>query len=67
MAVGFGLLRLPPATFWSMTPKELGAALASITGPARGGPPSRSDLGRLMQSYPDQQHARKHEEGKPDG
>jgi uncharacterized phage protein (TIGR02216 family) len=62
MAVGLGLLRLPPATFWTMTPKELGAALDAITGPARVGPPSRSDLGRLMQSYPDQQRGRKSKE-----
>lgn len=55
MAVGLGVLRLPPATFWAMTPKELGAALAAITGPARLGAPSRSDLARMMQHYPDRQ------------
>lgn len=53
MAVGFGLLRLPPATFWSMTPRELGAALGAITGVMRPAPPSRADLARLMQRYPD--------------
>ena len=30
MAAGLGLLRLPPAHFWSMTPRELGAALTSF-------------------------------------
>ena len=54
MAVGFGLLRLPPATFWSMTPRELGAALGAVTGAVRPAPPSRADLAQLMQSYPDQ-------------
>lgn len=53
MAVGLGLLRLAPATFWAMTPKELGAALGAITGPARGEAPSRTELDRLMQTYPD--------------
>lgn len=53
MAVGFGLLRLSPATFWSMTPRELGAALGAMTGGVRPAPPSRADLARLMQSYPD--------------
>lgn len=53
MAIGFGLLRLPPATFWAMTPRELGAALGAITGMERAGPPSRDDLARLMRSYPD--------------
>ena len=27
MAAGLGTLRLPPAVFWAMTPKELAAAL----------------------------------------
>jgi len=62
MAIGFGLLRLPPPTFWAMTPKELGAALTAIVGPARQGPPSRGDLSRLMQAYPDQQSVRKSQE-----
>ncbi|MCL4766437.1 MAG: phage tail assembly chaperone [Hyphomicrobiaceae bacterium] len=58
MAVALGLLRLPPATFWAMTPKELAAALAAIIGPAAPGPPSRSELARLMQSFPDRQPVR---------
>ncbi len=67
MAIGLGLLRLPPATFWAMTPKELGAALGAIVGPARGGAPSRSDLARLMQSYPDHQPSRQNQGGTRDG
>lgn len=53
MALGFGVLRLSPAIFWAMTPKELGAALGALAGPAPMGPPSRSELARLMQAYPD--------------
>ena len=53
MAAGFGLLRLSPDAFWSMTPKELKAALGALAGPAAGGPPDRGNLARLMQSFPD--------------
>lgn len=58
MAVGLGLLRLPPATFWAMTPKELAAALGALNGPPRIDPLSRSELGQLMQAYPDDRPAR---------
>jgi uncharacterized phage protein (TIGR02216 family) len=53
MAAGLGLLRLPPATFWALTPKELAAALGAVLGPAAIAPPARSDLARLMQRFPD--------------
>jgi uncharacterized phage protein (TIGR02216 family) len=53
MAAGFGLLRLSPATFWALTPKELGAALGAVLGPVVVAPPARSDLDRLMQRFPD--------------
>ena len=53
MALGFGVLQLSPTTFWAMTPRELSAALGALAGPARIGLPSRSDLARLMQAYPD--------------
>jgi uncharacterized phage protein (TIGR02216 family) len=53
MAAGLGLLRLSPATFWALTPKELAAALGAVLGPAVAGPPARSDLARLMQRFPD--------------
>jgi uncharacterized phage protein (TIGR02216 family) len=52
MAAGLGVLRLSPAAFWSMTPRELDAALGTVLGPA-GGPPSRGELARLMQRFPD--------------
>lgn len=54
MAVGLGLLRLSPAHFWSMTPRELVAALDGATGRTRGpGPPSRRDLAVLAARFPD--------------
>jgi uncharacterized phage protein (TIGR02216 family) len=53
MAAGLGLLRIPPAVFWAMTPKELEAALRALIGPAPEVPLSRTALGRLMSLYPD--------------
>jgi uncharacterized phage protein (TIGR02216 family) len=54
MALGLGLLRLRPADLWSMTPKELEAALAGLLGPSHtGGPLPRSALAELMARYPD--------------
>ena len=53
MALGFGVLRLSPATFWAMTLRELSAALGAVAGQARADPPSRAELARLMQTYPD--------------
>lgn len=54
MAAGLGLLRLRPADFWSMTPRELDAALAGLLGPPhRGEPLSRTALAQLMTRYPD--------------
>ena len=54
MAVGFGLLRLPPAAFWSMTPKELDAALRGLFGQAYSNAPlPRGALADLMRRFPD--------------
>jgi uncharacterized phage protein (TIGR02216 family) len=54
MAAGLGLLRLRPADFWSMTPRELGAALQGLLGVATGGDPlPRTALAELMRRYPD--------------
>jgi uncharacterized phage protein (TIGR02216 family) len=54
MAAGLGLLRLTPAAFWSMTPKELEAALRGLVGPAQpDAPPPRTALAGLMKRYPD--------------
>jgi uncharacterized phage protein (TIGR02216 family) len=54
MAAGLGLLRLPPAHFWSMTPRELAAALSGVFGTsAHAQPLTRSDLTILMHRFPD--------------
>ena len=54
MAVGLGVLALPPSEFWRMTPKEIDAALRGRFGatlaPAM---PSRADLDQLMHLFPD--------------
>ena len=54
MAAGLGLLRLRPADFWSMTPKELDAALRGLLGHAvLDVPLSRTVLVQLMSRFPD--------------
>ena len=54
MALGLGLLRLPPAQFWSMTPRELAAALRGVLGVSASEQPlSRTDLDALLQRFPD--------------
>jgi uncharacterized phage protein (TIGR02216 family) len=56
MAVAFGLLRLEPRSFWSMTLKELEAALRFLGAGSNAicEPPSRGDVAKLMQCYPDE-------------
>jgi uncharacterized phage protein (TIGR02216 family) len=54
MAAGLGFLRLSPADFWSMTPRELDAALRGILGQAHSSEPlPRTALAALMLRYPD--------------
>ena len=54
MAFGLGVLKLPPAAFWTMTPRELDAALRGHYGRRRaGGALRRDDLNALMVHYPD--------------
>ena len=54
MATGLGVLGLAPTHFWSMTPRELAAAVRGALGIAHtDGPLTRSDLTRMMQRYPD--------------
>jgi uncharacterized phage protein (TIGR02216 family) len=55
MAAGLGVLRLAPRDFWSMTPRELDAALRGLLGPAQPDAPlPRAALAVLMHRYPDQ-------------
>lgn len=53
---GFGVLRLSPQQFWSMTPRELAGAIEAVTGSAP--PLDRSSLAKLMERYPDDVSAR---------
>jgi uncharacterized phage protein (TIGR02216 family) len=48
MRLGLGELRLAPEAFWSMTLKELAAALPGPDAMAR------DDLSRLMKRFPDE-------------
>jgi len=52
MALGLGVLKLPPAAFWAMTPRELAAALRGLH---RQPPPGfgRNRLAELMRCFPD--------------
>jgi len=53
-AIGFGLgvLRLPPAQFWAMTPRELAFAIRAVRGTAPE-PINRAALDELMKQFPD--------------
>lgn len=54
MSAGLGTLRLSPAAFWSMTPRELAAALRSSEHfRPKQHELTRSDLDALMARYPD--------------
>ena len=50
MQAGHGQLRLSPDSFWSMTPRELSAALGTLSGPV---PMDRAALAALMVRHPD--------------
>ena len=52
MALGFTVLRLSPAAFWAMTPRELAAAMGAAT-PADDARLGRDGLAALMMRFPD--------------
>lgn len=52
MAFGLGRLRLSPRDFWTMTPKEIAAAMEGVAG-IRATAPDRRTLDILMTRYPD--------------
>lgn len=55
MQFGFGILRLSPAAFWAMTPRELSAAHNALN---RTNPPlDKWRLGEMMQKFPDQKNS----------
>ncbi len=53
MRLGLGVLRLPPDAFWNMSPRELAAASAGLTGGDAGTPIGRERLEALQQRFPD--------------
>jgi uncharacterized phage protein (TIGR02216 family) len=53
MAAGLGLLRLSPRTLWSMTPRELVAALSIVLPRAALTPPTPAGLDALLRRLPD--------------
>ena len=52
LAVGLGVLRLPPEQFWRMTPRELAAALRGLYGDAAA-PLDRATFDELRSRFPD--------------
>lgn len=54
MAAGLGVLRLPPRDFWTMTPRELAAALEGLSG-GHAAPLGRAELDGLMTRFPDKE------------
>jgi len=53
LGFGLGLLRLSPAAFWSMTPRELTAAHRGLFGRGSQTPLSRASLDQLLTRFPD--------------
>lgn len=54
MRLALGRLRMTPATFWSMTPRELEAVVLGALGETSGIEPlGRQALAALMQQFPD--------------
>ena len=51
MRFGFGVLRLSPAAFWSMTPRELSCAIQALRGSSA--PLDRGSFDELMRRFPD--------------
>lgn len=54
MQFGFGILRLSPLAFWSMTPRELSAAYTALVGNGVAmSPMGRDTMVGLMTRFPD--------------
>jgi len=51
-AFGFAVMRLSPAEFWAMTPRELAAAMRAF-GHGAHAPPGRAEMEAMMQRFPD--------------
>jgi uncharacterized phage protein (TIGR02216 family) len=50
MALGLGVLRMPPREFWAATPREIAAAFPAQAAPRM----PREILDMLMQRFPDE-------------
>jgi uncharacterized phage protein (TIGR02216 family) len=58
MAIGLGLLRLPPRDFWAMTLPEFAAALRGLKGVNTPEPPlERGTFASLMALFPDDEES----------
>lgn len=55
MRFGLGRLKLAPAAFWGLTPRELAAAIEGANGRGRHNPPDRGAMARLMAAFPDEE------------
>ena len=54
MAMGLGVLSLPPSVFWALTPKEFDATLRGRFGKGNAmASLPRREFDALMQQYPD--------------
>jgi uncharacterized phage protein (TIGR02216 family) len=49
---GFGILRLSPEAFWTMTPRELAYAVRAVRG-GSASPLARNTLDEMMRRFPD--------------
>lgn len=47
------LLGWSPDQFWRATPAELGAVLHALAGDAAPPPPTRDEIARMMEAFPD--------------
>jgi len=54
MEMGLGYLRLPPAQFWAMTPKELETAMSCLSGDEATRPLTRVHMDDLLLQFPDE-------------
>lgn len=54
--VGLCLLRIEPACFWAMTPRELHIAIGGFA-PRMADAPARKQLEELMRRFPDEREA----------
>jgi uncharacterized phage protein (TIGR02216 family) len=52
LAIGLGVLRLPPEQFWHMTPREFAAAVRGLYG-APLAPIDRASFEALVRRFPD--------------